>query len=243
MKDRLVADLDARIARHARGDSSGVLEEHALTVVTELAALGPPDAGSLARVAALHLCRYLALPPEQGEIDRRFALALYTKLHSVDPRLVAPEVRDLLGLASPPDVGIALLREYERSGRVDQLERAISLLRQEVLESRADRAGGLCGLGTALVRRFERFGDATDLHEAIDCGRAGLAAAAADDPRRAGFRSGLAAALLRRYDLTAERTDLDDAIALCRDVVRATAGGPDHATALANLTQALSRRP
>src|SRR5690349_16718178 len=94
MKERLLADLDARIARHAGGDSSGVLEEQVLDVVTELTTSGEPDAGSIARVAALHLCRYEALPPEHQEIELRLALTLYTKLHTVDPRLVPAHVRD-----------------------------------------------------------------------------------------------------------------------------------------------------
>lgn len=53
MKQRLLADLDARIARHADGDSTGVLEERALDQIAELTTLG-----SLSRVAALHMCRY-----------------------------------------------------------------------------------------------------------------------------------------------------------------------------------------
>jgi hypothetical protein len=242
MKERLLADLDARIARYANGDSSGVLDEQALAVVTELAASGDPDAGSLARVAALHLCRYQALLPEHGEVDRQLALAVYTNLHTVDPRLVPPEVRDLLGLASPHETGMALLREYERTGRVDHLERAISLLRQEVLEPQPDRADGMCGLGMAMLRRFERFGEPADLHEAIELSRGAVAAAARQDPRRAGFQSGLADGLLRRFELTAELADVDEAIALCREVVAATAGNPDHAKALSHLAVALSRR-
>src|SRR3954447_9292594 len=98
MKDRLLADLDDRIARHADGDSSGVLDEGALVLVTALARLGAPDAGSLVRVAALHLCRYQALPPEHGGIDLRMAQTLYTRLHAVDPRLVSPRVREFFGL-------------------------------------------------------------------------------------------------------------------------------------------------
>jgi hypothetical protein len=242
MKERLLADLDARIARHAGGDSSGVLDEQALAVVTELVASGDPDAGSLARVAALHLCRYQALPPEHGELDRQLALALYTNLHTVDPRLVPPDVRDMLRLASPYDTGIALLREYERTGETDQLERAISLLRQEVLEPQPDRADGLHGLGMALLRRFERFGQPADLHEAIGLSRGAVAAAARHDPRRAGFQSGLVLGLLRRFELTAELSDVDDAIAICHEVVAATAGSPDHARALSQLAVALSRR-
>jgi hypothetical protein len=139
MKERLLAELDARITRHAAGDSSGVLDEQALALVTELAASGAPDAGSLARVAALHLCRYQALPPEHSKADLRLAQALYTTLHSVDPRLVSPEVREFFGLASPHDSAIALMREYERTGRLDRLERATSLLRQEMLEHQTDR--------------------------------------------------------------------------------------------------------
>ena len=168
MKDRLLADLDARFARHANGDSSGVLDEQALSVVTELVALGEPDAGSLARVAALHLFRSQALAPEQAETDRRLALALYTNLHTVDPRLVPPEVRTVLGLASPHDTAIALLREYERNGHVEHLERAISLFRQELLEHRPDRAGCLSNLAAALFHRFERLGEPADYDEAVE---------------------------------------------------------------------------
>lgn len=141
MKERLLAELDARITRHAHGDSSGVLDEHALDLVTELAASGAPDAGSLVRVAALHLSRFQALPPEHGKDDLRLARALYTKLHSVDPRLVPPEVREFFGLASPHDSGLALIREYERTGNLGHLERAISLFRQEVLEQHTEPPG------------------------------------------------------------------------------------------------------
>lgn len=165
MREQLLAELDARIARHADGDSSGVLDERALALVTELMALGAADAGSLVRVAAVHLCRYQALPPELGEVDLGLARALYTKLHTVDPRLVSTRVRKFFGLASPHERGVALMREYERTGDPGQLERAISLFRQEVLEA-PGHAAALSGLAEALVRRFERTGQQADLDEA-----------------------------------------------------------------------------
>ncbi len=242
MKERLLADLDVRIGRHAGGDSSGVLDERALALVAELTALGEPDTASLVRVAALHLCRYEALPPEHGAVDLKLALALYTNLHARDPRLVSPEVRALLGLASPHDSGVALMREYERTGRLDQLERAISLFRQEVLEDRADRANSYYSLGMALSRRFERFGQPGDLHEAVELSRGALAAAAPHDPRRADFRAGLADGLLRRFGVTAAPSDVDEAIAVCRAVVADTAGDQDHPKALSHLAVALYRR-
>lgn len=170
MKDRLLADLEARIARHTVGDSSGVLDEQALALVAELTTLGDPDAGSLARVAALHLCRYEALLPEDAAIDLTLAVALYTNLHLVDPRLVPPHVRELFGLASPHDTAITLLREYERAGRLEHLERAISLLRQEIL-NQPDSAEGRHWLATALRRRFVRTGQRTDLDEAVRLGQ------------------------------------------------------------------------
>lgn len=242
MKERLVAELDARIARHVNGDSSGVLDGQALALVSELTGLGEPDAGSVVRVAALHLCRYEALPREHGQVDLQVAQALYTKLHTVDPRLVSPEVREFFGLASPLDCGIALLREYERAGRLDHLQRAISLFRQEVLEQRDDRADGLYSLGMALVRRFERTGQQADLNEAIELNRAALAATARHDPRRAGFQSGLADGLLRRFELTGGLSDLDEAIGIRREVVAVTARGPGRAGAVSALAVALSRR-
>ncbi|HEV2782539.1 MAG TPA: hypothetical protein VGX25_24360 [Actinophytocola sp.] len=185
MKDRLLADLDDRIARHAGGDPSGVLEERALDVVAELAASGDPDAGSLSRVAALHLCRYQALRPEHGEADLHLATALYTRLHAVDPRLVPAGVRDFLGLASPYDAGVALLGEYDRTGRIDHLERAISLFRQEVLTGPPDHADALFNLAMALLCRFEQAGEPSDVDEAVELGRAALAATPAAHPLRA----------------------------------------------------------
>jgi hypothetical protein len=242
MKDRLLADLDARIARHASGDSSGVLEEQALAVVSELVTTGAPDAGSLARVAALHLCRYQAQDAEHGEVDRKLAVALYTNLHTVDPRLVPSDVRDVLGLASPHDTAFLLLGEYKQTGQPDQLERAISLLRQEVLEDQPDRANCLHTLGIALLRRFDRFGEPADLHEAIECSRGAIATAVPGDARQPSFQSGLAHGLLRRFELTTELSDVDDAIAICRAVVTATTGEANHAMHLANLAGALLRR-
>lgn len=185
MKERLLAELDARITRHLNGDSSGVLDEHALTLVTELVGAGDPDAGSLTRVAALHLCRYEALPREHADTDLRMAMVLYTKLHEVDPRLVPPDVREFFGLASPHDRGVTLMGEYEQTGRLDRLERAISLFRQEKLEQRADPADSAHSLGMALLRRFERTGQQADLDEAIALGRAALAATPLDHPMRA----------------------------------------------------------
>jgi hypothetical protein len=242
MKERLLADLDARIARHVNGDSSSALEEQALALVAELTELGPPDVASLMRVAALHLCRYQALPPEHGTVDLQLARAIYTTLHTVDPRLVSPQVRELLGLASPHETGIALMREYDRTGGLDHLERAISLFRQDTLEHQADRANGLHILGMALFRRFERTGQPTDLDEAIELDRGALAAAVPHDPRLAQFQSGLADGLLRRFELTAELSDVDEAVAVRREVVAATATGRDHASALLHLAAALSSR-
>jgi hypothetical protein len=167
MKERLLAELDLRIARHVGGDSSGVLDDQVFDLVTELTELGEPDAGSLARVAALHLSRYAALPPEESAVDLRLAQALYIKLHLVDPRLVPAEVREFFSLESPHESAVALLRLYERTGSPDHLDRAISLFRQEVLERRADPRH----LAVALRLRYERTGNQSDLDEAVELAR------------------------------------------------------------------------
>jgi hypothetical protein len=214
VKERLLAELEARIARHTNGDSSGVLDEQALALVAELTRMGDPDAGSLARVAALHLCRSEALPPEHGAVDLRLAMALYTNLHTVDPRLVPPPVRALFGLASPHEIGIALLREYERAGRPEHLERAISLFRQEVLDQ-PDAVNGRYILAMALLRRFERFGGLSDVDESVALFRE-VVAATATHPDYAPALSTLAVALRRRFEKTGQRADLDEADRLGR---------------------------
>jgi hypothetical protein len=208
MKERILADLDARIAAHVDGDSSGVLDEQALVLVAELAASGAPDAGSLTRVAALHLCRYEALPPEHSAVDLRLASALYTNLHSVDPRLVPPEVREFFELASPRDSAVALMGEYERTGELDDLERAISLFRQEALEQHADRADDLHSLGMALFQRFQRTGHPADLDEAVALGRAALAATPVGHPMRGGRVAWVRTALRLRN----EHADPDETV-------------------------------
>lgn len=204
MKERILADLDARIARHTHGDPSGVLDEQALALVTELAMLGAPDAGSLARVAALHLCRYEALPSEHSDTDRELAQAIYTNLHTVDPRLVPPGVREFFGLAAPHDIAVALVLEYEQTGRVDFLDRAISLFRQEVLEQGTDRADRLHSLAAALLHRFERARQPADLDEAVELGRAALAATPVDHPVRAARAAWMGAALRLRSERTGQ---------------------------------------
>jgi len=224
MKERLLAELDARLARHAGGDSSGVLDEHALALVTELATLGEPDAASLARVAALHLSRHQALPPEHGQVDRRLAQAIYTKLHTVDPRLVPPRVREYFGLTSPHDSGVARLREYELTGQPGYLERAISLFRHDMLEHQSDRATSLNSLGTALFRRFELTGQSADLDEAVELGRAALAATPAGHLLRAGRAAWVGAALRLRFERTGRQADLREATELSREATEAGSG-------------------
>jgi hypothetical protein len=182
MREWLLAELDARITRHVDGDSSGVVDDNVLGIVAELARSGAPDAGSLTRVAALHLCRHEALPPGRGDTDLRVARAIYTTLHAVDPRLVPPGVRDFLGLAAPHEQGVALLREYDRTGALEHLDRAISLFRQDVLEGRPD---GAFHLATALARRSARTGQPADREEAVRLGRTALAAVPVDHPARA----------------------------------------------------------
>ena len=199
MKERLLAELDTRIARHVNGDSSGVLDQHALSLVTELTAAGDPDASSLARVAALHLCRYEALPREHADTDLRMAMVLYTKLHEVDPRLVPPDVRQFFGLAAPHDRGVALMHEYERTGRLDHLDRAISLFRQERLDGHSDSAHSL---GSALLQRFQRTGHPADLDEAITLGREALAATPVDHPLHTERVAWLRGALALRSERT-----------------------------------------
>jgi hypothetical protein len=205
MKERLLAELDTRIARHLDGDPSGVLDEDALALVTALTGAGVPDAGSLSRVAALHLCRYEALPREHADTDLRMAMVLYTKLHEVDPRLVPPEVRELFGLAGPHDRGLALLHEYEQTGRLDHLERAISLFRQEQFEQRADPADSADSLGMALLRRFQRTRQPADLDEAITLGRAALAATPIDHPVRVDRAAWVRSALSLRSARSGQR--------------------------------------
>ena len=85
------------------------------------------------------------------------------------------------------NLGIALQSRFERTGSMDDLDRAITTNEQAVASTPDDhpnRAMYLNNLGNALQRRFERTGSMDDLDRAITTNEQAVASTPDDHPNR-----------------------------------------------------------
>jgi CHAT domain-containing protein/tetratricopeptide (TPR) repeat protein len=139
------------------------------------------------------------------------------------------------------NLGLALLKRYERTGAVADLNSSVERGRQAVQtggESHFEQIGFLGSLAYSLARRYDRLGDRQDLDEAIE-----LFDRAVDsiDPSITGLdflRGNLASALLMRGG----RDDIDKAIELIRAELGKKITAEATANTLRNLCQALTQR-
>ena len=112
-------------------------------------------------------------------------------------------------------LAIALLRRYERTGALADVDEAIEVARQalaQIPEGHPDRAARLSLLGYALSSRYERTGMAADLDMAIDFGRQAVAAGPRGAEDSANVANDLGNALMDRYQRTGAVQDLDEAV-------------------------------
>lgn len=161
---------------------------------------------------------------------------------SAEPDVLADgAVRSALGLRH-------WLRYLALPDSDDDLDRAVELLTpptdedraaltrfREAVTARGD-SGFLSDLGTVLRTLSDATGDAALLDEAVEAGRAAVAAIAPDSPARAGVLSNLGLALHTRFETTGATEALREAV----DVERAAAAAlspdhPDRAAVLSNL--------
>jgi hypothetical protein len=138
---------------------------------------------------------------------------------------------------------IALLEDYQRTGRLDLLDAAIGFFHAAVAATPADhpdRPAVLSNLGGALRTRCERTGQLADLDEAITALRDAVDGTPADHPDRPGRLCNLGGALVIRCERTGQLVDLDEAIRVGRDAVTVTSTDHPHRPAvLSNLGNAL----
>ncbi|THH15951.1 hypothetical protein EW146_g4607 [Bondarzewia mesenterica] len=136
-----------------------------------------------------------------------------------------------------------LLDEFNRSGRVSDLQGAVWLYRQTlVLLSAHDsnRLKFIINLASTLTTRFARLGQRVDLHEAVALNRDVLGLLPDAHPDRSTVLNNLANTLDMRYNQTAQRVDLDEALSLHRAALRLRpAHHPDRSMSLTNLASAL----
>jgi tetratricopeptide (TPR) repeat protein len=208
-------------------------------------------------LASVHWFRYQALPKEQDEDDLRMALDFFGILRERAPERVPDQIAALLASpsasAAPLDdsrrfttAGIEAMNDFQRTGRSEVLEAALSAFRDAVDVTPLDhpnRFGCLSNLGGALFKRFERVGDVGDLDDAIEVGREAVDVTPLDHPKRAGCLSNLGGFLISRFDRVGDVGDLDAAITVGREAVDATPQEhPYHATCLSNLGNSLRVR-
>jgi hypothetical protein len=132
------------------------------------------------------------------------------------------------------NLGTALLARFERTGRREDLDEGLALLRGLAVHGGVtiDR---LCWLAQAYEHRHRLDGGPADLDAAIALCRTGLDRAGPGDDR-ALLRHVLGRCLRERHRLAGDATDLDEAIVAQRD---AAAGHPLRPGMLVNLVDSL----
>ena len=146
---RLQAALEARVRRFTEsGDPSEVLDPAALDEASRLWEAAQPAGGDLQAVsvdvltvlAHLYLSRWV-LPEGQDQDDRRKAISLFGVLAGRAPERVPDQILSLLSAAQTEPVGdaqrlttegVSALNEYQRTGRPEVLDTAVTAFRNAV---------------------------------------------------------------------------------------------------------------
>jgi tetratricopeptide (TPR) repeat protein len=122
-------------------------------------------------------------------------------------------------------LGIALQRRFERTGSMDDLDRAILTSEQAVKltpVNHPSRAIYLNNFGSALAKRFERKGSMGDLDRTIMVNEQAVKLNPVGHPDRAGVLLNLGNALLRRFLRTGSMDDLDLAVVRTEQAVESS---------------------
>ncbi|RYP81636.1 hypothetical protein DL770_005844 [Monosporascus sp. CRB-9-2] len=137
-------------------------------------------------------------------------------------------------------------RRFERTGSMDDLNRAVDVANMAVEatpQDHSDRTGCLSNLGNLLGTRFERTGSMDDLNRAVNVANMAVDATPQDHPGRAGRLNNLGIWLSRRFERTGSMDDLNRAVEVADMAVNATPQDhPARAGLLNNLGTLLGRR-
>ncbi|MEU5554065.1 CHAT domain-containing protein [Micromonospora sp. NPDC047793] len=133
------------------------------------------------------------------------------------------------------DLGAAFTYQFEFTGDVDALRRAVTAHRA-ALRDEPDNPRRRSNLGLCLTRWFEQTDDLDHLAEAVDLLRTSAAATSPDHPKHASYQSNLGLALTRWCERTGERASAEESLAAHTAAVHTVRGTPATAAAmLANL--------
>ncbi len=137
-------------------------------------------------------------------------------------------------------VGLLLAVRFDRTGDLDSLDEAIALYRSAVAAEHGPAL--LRDLTISLRNRAQVRGASADWREAVEYGRAAVAAAPHGHPERAECLSQLSATLRERYEASGDAADLEEAVAVAREAVR-TADDPAADADHPQDVESASRRP
>lgn len=143
-------------------------------------------------------------------------------------------------------LGPALMRRFETTGDSADLDEAIELLHEIVVEEPVLRpsylAGDLMNLAAALINRFLRDRDGADLDQAITHCRRSVELTDDDRPEFVHSLNTLGTALIYRFEHHGRRFDLDEAIELGKTALARSTTQPEIAHAHSNLGNRLLER-
>ena len=229
-------------------------------------------ASTLIRLAAVYLARFQKLTDEAAGAQANVLLDEAMKLSSADShanriglfmlklhsgRRVRPAERigelfveqgsaSRLTLEDLHNLSVDLLRCFQRSGDLADLQQAVSVLQELVrsTSSEDDRhRAGLWNLGEALFYRFERLGQLSDLEDAISRRREAVDLTPDGHPDMPIILNILGNSFLTRFKRLGQLSDLENAISRRREAVNLTPDGhPDKPSRLYNLGIALRTR-
>ncbi|PVF92180.1 hypothetical protein CPB86DRAFT_227813, partial [Serendipita vermifera] len=172
-------------------------------------------------------------------------------------------IEDFVGRSGLKDIGGGLLhtegtiekllvdasaayKDFERHGKLERLEQAISKCRTvvEVIPEDDPRVPAiLSNLGGFLIRRFEQVGRLDDINEAIERLEMAILLTPYDGSDKPSLLSNLGSALGRRFERVGNLDDLENAIQQHQMAVHTTPDGdPEKPGCLNNLGNSLQRR-
>ena len=139
--------------------------------------------------------------------------------------------------------GVLLLARYERTGNINDLSSACSVLEEIVKQSvDPDSPLGPYHYATALLRRFEREGNLIDLEQGIAAVEQVLSLVVDGTRTEGAARSLLGSMLMRRAELTGNISDMNNSLAAQRLAITATADEAAQTARLANIAEACLKR-
>lgn len=141
-------------------------------------------------------------------------------------------------------LGVALYLRSERTGSIDDINRAITALTRAVeLGSPRDDHEYLNDLGNALQSRFERTGSILDLERAVTMNERAVNSTPDKQYTHVIYLNNLANSLQRLFERKGSMDDLDQAVVMRERTVELTpSDNPDRATVLNNLGVTLRKR-